>query len=99
MTPDGDVIDLNDMSSLAPKPIGMRIEIVCLLKRQGPLSVRSIAGRLGKPCNSVRMRLSRMREAGWVQNDSLGRPNGVTEWTWSLTDLGRDVAGETGAAE
>lgn len=85
-------IDENDPHSLRPNVPSMRAEILTLLKRQGSLSVRSIGGRLNRPCNSVRMRLSQLRDSGLVQNDSAALRSGRSEWTWSLTDAGRLMA-------
>lgn len=98
ITQEGEIIDENDTHSLAPKGPGMRMDIACLLKRHGSLPVEAIAGRLNRPRNSVRMRLSQMHAKGWVENDSRGRANGVIEWTWRLTDKGMALA-VTGCAE
>lgn len=86
-------IDENDTHSLAPKGPGMLVEIVQLLGRIGPMTVAELSARLHSPTNSVRMRLSKLRGEGLVENDNFAaRSNGVYEWTWRLTRDGRTRA-------
>ena len=91
-------VDENDLSSPYPKGPGLKSMILRSLHTNGPTCVGDIATRLGRTTNSIRMRLSDMREAGLVENDSKGRPNGVYEWTWSLTIAGH-VAAVTACAQ
>lgn len=96
--PEQEDIDENDAHSLASKGPGMAIEILSLLNRLGPMTVESLSNWLDRPKSSVRKRLCRMKERHWTDNDSAGRSNGASEWTWHILPKGRVILA-SGTAE
>lgn len=54
-----------------------------------PETAETLASRIGKPRDSVRVRLNEMRNAGTAQSDGSGRY--TISATWSLTVFGREV--------